>query len=431
VIDLGFRPRQWQIACFKALKRFSVLVVHRRGGKTVLAVMRLIDAALRLKLPMGRYGYLAPQLKQAKRIAWRYLKFYGRKIPGTAINQSELTIEFPNGAIIQIMGGDRPDTIRGDYFDGVVIDEVAQIKPELWTAVVRPMLADRKGWALFIGTPKGINLFSEIYYKAIANPLEWCAKLFTCYDTDALPAEEIASIKLELADRELEFRQEMLCDFTASGTNTLIKIDDALACQKRRLDPRVYSFAPVILGVDVAWEGGDRCVIFARQGLHTWDPIVIPGLPEKTFVTTVAEAIDEFKPAMVFVDTTGGYGGEVVSRLHDLGHKRIVQGVVFSWKASKERYGNLRSEMWHKLADWVKEGGALPNRTDLLSEMCAPTYSNDNAAQRLFLEAKDDIKKRLGFSPDIADALALTFAFPVKAKAPKSKEPVAAGSAWS
>jgi phage terminase large subunit len=86
LIDLGFRPRDWQASCFRALKRFSVLVVHRRGGKTVLAVMRLIDAALRLQLTMG---YLAPQLKQAKRIALRYLKHYGRKIPGTTDRQQK------------------------------------------------------------------------------------------------------------------------------------------------------------------------------------------------------------------------------------------------------------------------------------------------------------------------------------------------------
>jgi hypothetical protein len=429
LIDLGFRARAWQVACFRALKRFSVLVVHRRGGKTVLAVMRLIDAALRLQLPMGNYGYLAPQLKQAKRIAWRYLKFYGKKIPGTKVNQSELTIEFPNGAVIRIMGADRPDSIRGDYFDGVVIDEVAQIKPQLWGEVIRPMLADRKGWALFIGTPKGINLFSQIYFKAIADPLNWCAQLFTCFDTDALPPEEIESMKAD--QTELEFRQEMLCDFTASGSNTLIKIDDAMAATKRKIEPRLYSFAPVIMGVDVAWEGGDRCVIIVRQGLQVLDHLVIPGLPEKTFAIKVAEKIEQWNPAAVFVDTTGGYGGEVVSRLKDLGHKK-VQKVVFSWKASDERYAQLRSEMWFKMAEWIKEGGAIPNLTALVSELCAPTYSNANAANRLQLEAKDEIKKRLDFSPDIADALALTFAFPVAAPKPKPKgAAVPAGSAWS
>ena len=114
---------------------------------------------------------------------------------------------------------------------------------------------------------------------------------------------------------------------------------------------------------------------------------------------------------MTFVDTTGGYGGEVVSRLRDAGH--LVEPVVFSWKAADERFSNLRSEMWWKLAAWIKEGAAIPPDTSLLSELCAPTYSNDNAANRLKLESKDEIRSRLGVSPDLADALALTFAFPV------------------
>jgi hypothetical protein len=88
-----------------------------------------------------------------------------------------------------------------------------------------------------------------------------------------------------------------------------------------------------------------------------------------------------------------------------------VQGVVFSWKASNERYAQLRAEMWFKMADWIKEGGRLPNRTDLISELCAPiTYGNDNARQCAAARAeRRNIKKRLGLSPDIADALALTF----------------------
>jgi Terminase large subunit, T4likevirus-type, N-terminal len=426
VIDLGFRPRSWQSACFKALKRFSVLVVHRRGGKTVLAILRLIDAALRLTRPMGRYGYIAPQLKQAKRIAWRYLKFYARKIPGTSVNEGELWIEFANGARIQVLGADRPDTIRGDYFDGVVIDEVAQIKPQLWGEVVRPMLADRLGWALFIGTPKGINLFSQVYYKALADP-EWFARVFTCYDTDALAPEEIAAMRREMS--ELEFRQEMLCDFTASAANTLISIEDAQAATQRVLDDKLYHYAPKILGVDVAWQGGDRSVMIGRQGLQAFAPTVKQGIPEKTFASLIAQKIEDFEPAMVFVDNTGGYGGEVVSRLRDLGHKN-VQGIVFSWKASSERFFNLRAEMWFKMAEWVKQGAALPNDSALISEMCAPTYSHDNISNRLKLESKDEIRERLGVSPDIADALALTFAMPVALPKPKPKREHKVG-AWS
>src|SRR5205814_8738178 len=158
---------------------------------------------------------------------------------------------------------------------------------------------------------------SQIYYAAVADP-EWFAAIYTCYDTDALPADEIASMKAEMT--EMEFRQEMLCDFTASNANTLISIEDAMTASKRRLEPRLYEFAPKILGVDVAWEGGDRCVILPRQRLQRYEPIVVPALPEKSFVMQAANKIVEWKPDMTFVHTTGGYGAEVVSRLTDARH---------------------------------------------------------------------------------------------------------------
>ncbi len=408
VIDLGFAPRPWQSACFKAFKRFSVVVVHRRGGKTVMAIMRLVDAALRCQRERGRYGYIAPLLKQAKGIAWDYLKAYARKVPGTIVNEAELWVEFPNGARVRLYGADNPDSLRGLYFDGVVIDEVAQIKPELWGEVILPTLSDRAGWALFIGTPKGINLFSQLYYKALADP-SWFAAIYTCWQTGALDELELDQAKRESTDAV--WRQEYLCDFTASSENTLIAIGDVQAGMTRHLRAEQYSFAPKILGVDVAWQGGDRSVIFPRQGLASFRPRVEQGIPEKTFAATVARVIGTFQPDRVFVDTTGGYGGEVCSRLQDLGHP--VEGIVFSWKASKPQYANLRAEMWFLMAEWIKAGAALPPMTDLQAELCAPTYSNDNAANRLTLESKDDIRTRLGVSPDLADALALTFAAPV------------------
>jgi hypothetical protein len=206
----------------------------------------------------------------------------------------------------------------------------------------------------------------------------------------------------------------MLCDFAAVSDNVLIPLEAAMAASTRTLRPSEYNFAPKILGVDVAWQGGDRSCLFPRQGFAAFLPIVKRGLPEKTFAATVASAIQHWQPQAVFVDTTGGYGGEVVSRLQDKGHQ--VEGVVFSWAASDERFMNLRAEMWFRMAAWIKDGGVIPADTVLLSELCAPTYSNDNAGNRLKLESKDEIRARIGASPDLADALALTFAFPVASR---------------
>jgi hypothetical protein len=407
-IDLGFRPRPWQAECFQSFKRFSVIVVHRRGGKTVMAIMRLVDAALKNAQPLARYAYLAPLLKQAKAVAWDLLKLYARRVPGTIVNEAETYVEFVNGARIRLFGADTPDSLRGLYFDGLVVDEVAQIRPETWGEVLLPTLSDRTGWALFIGTPKGINLFSQLYHKALGDP-DWFAAKYDCHTTGVLNPQELAQLQRESTPGQ--FRQELLCDFTASSDNVLIGIDDAMAASKRHLHRGQYEFAPKVLGVDVAWQGGDRSVIFPRQGLVAFRPVVAHGVPEKTFANQVANAIGKWQPDMTFVDTTGGYGGEVVSRLRDAGY--LVAPVVFSWKASEERFANLRAEMYWKVAAWIKEGAAIPPMPELLAELCAPTYSNDNAANRLKLESKDEIRSRLGVSPDLADALALTFAFPV------------------
>jgi len=413
VHDLGFRPRKWQDEVFRQLARFTILVIHRRAGKTVLALMKLIDSALKCNRPMGRFGYIAPELKQAKLIAWDYLKSYAHKVPGTLVNESETWVQFAhNGARIRLFGADNPDSLRGQYLDGVVLDEVAQMQRSLWGEVIIPAISDRKGWVLFIGTPKGINLFSELYYAAASKP-DWYARLITVNDTGIYTPEELLAMQGPGGMTPREYRQEMLCDFMASTDNTLISLDTANAAAQRRIELRHYEFAPMVLGVDVAWEGGDRCSIFPRKGLQAFAPEVYAGLPEKTFAGKVAQAIQRHKAEMTFVDCTGGYGGEVVSRLTELGFP--VMAVNFASTPDSERFVNRRAEMWFKMADWLKEG-AIPNDTALISEMCAPTYSNDNAAMRLKLESKKDVKDRIGCSPDIADSLALTFAYPVMTK---------------
>jgi hypothetical protein len=412
VIDLGFRPRPWQADSLRRRKRFNVEVVHRRGGKTVVKIMRLIDAALRNTRPNPRYGYVAPLLKQAKAIAWDYLKNYARKLPGCSINESELYVEFPNGARIRIFGADNPDSLRGLYFDGVVLDEVADMKPEVWTAIILPAILDRNGWADFIGTPKGINLFSELYYKALKDP-EWFACLRTVYDTGALSVEEIELARSTMP--EAQFRQEFLCDFTAGSANALLSVDVVHAACGKHLREEDYSFAARIIGVDVARQGDDRTVIFRRQGLASFTPIVLKGADAMQVAARVAAEYAAWQPDAVMVDGSGGYGAGVIDRLRQLHHTPLE--VQFGGKADDARFANKRTEMFWKLAEWVRAGAALPDMPELKVELCTPTYSHDNARGVMKLESKDDIKERMGYSPDLADALALTFAYPVQPRA--------------
>jgi hypothetical protein len=227
------------------MTRFTVCCTHRRWGKTVLASAQLTDAALRTIKPNPRYGYLAPYLKQSRAVAWDYLKRFAGVIPGINIHESELTIRFPNEASIALYGGDNADALRGGYFDGIVIDEVADLRPDVWGSIIRPALSDRKGWCLFIGTPKGINLFHDLYESALNGFLingqrvkdpEWSAMLFRVDETGLIDEKELASAKATMS--LAQYRQEYLWIFSASSDNVLITID--LVSEACRRDPREY-----------------------------------------------------------------------------------------------------------------------------------------------------------------------------------------------
>jgi len=410
-ITLDYTPRRWQRECHTQLKRFSVLVLHRRAGKTQLALMQLLDRALRCSLELGLFAYIAPFLKQAKAIAWARLKqiltplIVGGQV---AINESELSVRVAhNGAVVRLFGADNADALRGLRLDGVVLDEVAQIAPDVWVQIVQPALADRQGWAVFIGTVGGVDLFSELYFRA-AGRSDWHRALYTVYDTDTLPEAEVERLKLDMSPTA--FAREMLCDFAASGDDQLISLHDARAAAERHYDRAMMAKQPVVLGVDVARFGDDRSIVCRRQGLLTDFPRVLRGLDNMEVADVVAAEIVQHNPAAVFIDVGGGAG--VIDRLRQLGH--TVVEVNFGSRALKGHAANRRAEMWVAMRDWLRSGGAIPDDPVLLQELATPKYHMD-ASGRLVLEAKADIKKRLqgGASPDLADALALTFAAPV------------------
>lgn len=223
-IVIPYRPRYPQDEIHRALEsyRFVVLVAHRRLGKTVCVINHLIKQALLCTKERGIFGYVAPFRNQAKSIAWLYLKHFTAPLPGREINEVDLCITVPNAAgstsQIRIFGADNANSLRGLYFDGVCLDEVAQMDPEVWGEIIRPALADRMGFAVFIGTPKGMNLFHELYTHAQKAMLEegsdWYAALYKADQTGAIKPEELEALRGEISDEA--FRQEFLCDFAAA-----------------------------------------------------------------------------------------------------------------------------------------------------------------------------------------------------------------------
>lgn len=211
-LDLGYRPRDPQLLIHDAAikNRFTVVVAHRRMGKTVSAIIHLIDAALNNEQKDPRYAYIAPTYAQAKRVAFDYLCDYTRPL-GAKINISELTSDFM-GRRISLYGSDNPDSLRGQYFDGVILDEVGDQNPKIWTTILRPALADRLGWCLFIGTPKGNNHFAGFKARALKGD-GWKFLEFKASETSVLDPAELADAKAEMG--EDEYNQEFECSFDA------------------------------------------------------------------------------------------------------------------------------------------------------------------------------------------------------------------------
>lgn len=221
VIDLGYRAREQFVPFHRRKERWACIVAHRRAGKTVACVMDLIDAALRCDKTNPRFAYIAPFYTQAKDIAWSYVKEYGARIPGAQVNESELRLDLPNGGRVRLYGAENYDRLRGLYFDGVVLDEYADMDPRVWPQVVRPALSDRQGWATFIGTPKGRNDFYRIWagdpetaWPGAIHSDGWFALMLKASETGLVPEQELADARSMLSEDEYE--QEYECSFEAA-----------------------------------------------------------------------------------------------------------------------------------------------------------------------------------------------------------------------
>ena len=210
--ELDYAPREVFEDFHDRTQRWAVVVAHRRCGKTVSCINDLIYRALTEDKEHGQYAYVAPYYSQAKNIAWDYLQRYAKPVLAKA-NQSELWVELINGAKIKLYGADNPDALRGLYLDGVVLDEYADMRPRMWGEIIRPLLADRQGWAVFIGTPKGHNAFYDIYNNATKSD-SWFVKTLRASQTKLLPEAELLDAQASMSPDQYE--QEMECSFEAA-----------------------------------------------------------------------------------------------------------------------------------------------------------------------------------------------------------------------
>ncbi|CAB4126772.1 hypothetical protein UFOVP78_16 [uncultured Caudovirales phage] len=275
-IDLGYRPRPWQEAAHRGKRRWSVLVWHRGAGKTAWALPELVHEALSLEpVPSDprRFAYIAPLRVQAQDVVWDRLLALVAPLPGVVVHKAELRVTLPNGAIVQLYGADNPDRLRGITLDGVVLDEVAQMPPSLFTEVLLPALNrdGRPGWCVWIGTPKGRNAFWQVYdstkRRAEGGATDAFADFQPVSKTQGIAADQLADARSQMTAEEYE--QEFECSFQAAIVGAYYGREMAQAEADQRITRVPYTpGVPCVTAWDIGHSDSTVVWVVQRVGLE-------------------------------------------------------------------------------------------------------------------------------------------------------------------
>lgn len=260
-VIIDYSPRDAFKPLHRRTERWAVVVAHRRAGKTVACINDMIRRAITDKKPDGRYAYIAPYYNQAKSVAWDYLMRFSEPIRKSQ-NISELWVELVNGARIRLFGADNADALRGLYFDGVVLDEYGDWRAGVYSTVIRPALSDRKGWAVFIGTPKGKNAFYELWEGADSED-SWMRLKVKASESGILDAEELADARRSMTDDQ--YNQEYEASFEAAVVGAVYSKEMAIVRDADQITKVPYDPS---LPVHTAWDlgvGDATAIVFWQQ----------------------------------------------------------------------------------------------------------------------------------------------------------------------
>ena len=267
--DLSLRHAQGEV--FSSRKRFRVLVAGRRFGKSYLSCIELLRGAI--ERPGETFFYAAPTYRMAKDIAWKVMKKLVPKAWIKSKNETDLKIELVNGSTIELKGTENAMALRGRSLAGVVLDEAAFMDREVWFEVIRPALADKQGWALFISTPDGTaSWFYDLWCYCESGDDNWARWQFTTIDGDNVPAAEIEAARGQLDPRT--FRQEFEASFENLSGLVAVSFSDA------NIDGVVQDLPvlPLLLGVDFNVDPmSGVCAVKKGNDLWVFDEIVMTG----------------------------------------------------------------------------------------------------------------------------------------------------------
>jgi hypothetical protein len=344
--------------------------------------------------------YWMPAMRPLPRSMWDYSKQAKKMYIGDSV--------------CDFRSADNPSNWEGFGYDYILLNEAGIIlkNPYLYENAVRPMLLDNPESVLIAGgTPKGLTppVFYDLWRHEYEGKPDWKSFQFSSFHNPFLPRREIDELIKEMSD--IVIRQEIYGEFISHAEDQFIEgdiVDEAVA---RVIPSHAYHDAIKVLGIDIARFGTDQTVLYFRQGVETMKVIKKRGLDTNEAVTLIAGHINEWQPDGTLIDI--GYNPGVYDNLVKLGFKIIP--VQFGAKSSDQYYRNMRAEMWGRMRNWLAEGGSIPNDRELRQQLIAQTYKfAGHDGSQIQLTSKEDLKKDGHPSPDIADALALTFAVPIR-----------------
>ena len=402
----------------------AITVWPRRNGKDLIALNILVAKAIQR---VGLYLYIGPLHTQTRQIVWLGGTNEGKKfldyIPPQFVKakrNSQMEIELVNGSMIKVVGSDQYDSLMGLNCIGAVFTEYSLQRPEAWD-YIRPMMAENGGWALFNGTPRGLNHMYIMHRMAGSND-KWFSQYLTRDDTGVPTLEAIADDRAG-GMRESLIEQEYYCSWTSSSEEVFLPLDIIKPAIEpgAELREKDYNHQPRVFGVDVAYAAkGDKATIFYRQGRKLHFARWYRGMDNMAFAREIARLIKIIRPHRVFIDAGRGEG--VISRLEQMGYSHLVSGVHFGGKVYEEGLANMKALMWSRMLEWFMD----PNKPDmtgldtafhhneeveeqLITELSTPYMQTDEKNQ-IKVEPKSSLKSRGMGSPDLAEGLALTFA---------------------
>lgn len=316
------------------------------------------------------------------------------------------------------------NTLAGLHSDYImfVLDESGAIPLPILISAEAALSSCVEGRIVQAGNTNSLE--GALYDACVKNKHLWNVVQITADpdDPDRSPRVSIewARSMIDTYGRDSPFVKVMvLGEWPSASINALLGPEDVEAAMKRQYQQWDIAHAPRILGVDVAREGDDASVIFPRQGLVAFAPKVFRNVNGIIGAGAVARIWDDWNVDACFIDNTGGFGASWIDQLKTLNRPTIPIG--FADTPHDKRYYNRRAEMYFKTAEWITNGGMLPNCPELVGELTQTTYTFKG--DRMILEPKEIIKAKIGRSPDHADALALTFADPVAPRVEQQQMP--------